>query len=100
MSFHDEPAHSHLYDLQLKAVQHSADRCGQEKPYAAQSLDALQEGPALSGLRRLEQAEAFHAGPASAPAARVRKALKDPRVIWVCTPVLDKLQYALMPEVF
>lgn len=55
-----------------KAIQYSTDHHSQEKPRAAQSLYSLQEGTPLSWLRWMEQAEAFHSGPASAPTARVR----------------------------
>lgn len=55
-----------------QAIQHSTDHHSQEKPHAAQSLHSLQEGTPISGLRWLEQAEAFNPGSGSATAARVR----------------------------
>lgn len=58
--------------LPPQAIQHSTDHHSQEKPHAAQSLHSLQEGTPISGLRWLEQAEAFNPGSGSATAARVR----------------------------
>lgn len=54
-------------------MQYSAEPFSQEEPHAAKPLHSFQEGPAHSGLQRLEQAKAVHPGPASAPAARVRR---------------------------